>query len=147
MIVERGFPAAGNLQSTRLRDAPLGHFFHVMTDGYGTMPDYAAQFTPEDRWAVSAYIRALQLSQSAPRKDVPNGIQIAHMQDVLKSAHLSFGFLSGWDSGEDEHSGSSVAAQGGKIAREGASPEFVGTGEPVLSKLPKPTSARERQSI
>jgi hypothetical protein len=44
----------------------MGHFFIVMTDGFGTMPDYAAQVPPHDRWAIAAYIRALQLSQHAP---------------------------------------------------------------------------------
>lgn len=113
-IVARGFSAAGNLQSTRLREAPLGHFFYVMTHGYGSMPDYAAEISPEDRWAVAAYIRALQLSQSAPRKDVPTGVHIAHIHDLLKSAHLSRGFLGGWDADEDGPS---------KTAREAASPE------------------------
>jgi mono/diheme cytochrome c family protein len=57
MIVQRGYKPAGNFHTDRLRAAPLGHFFSVMTNGYGAMPDYAAQLTPEDRWAVAAYIR------------------------------------------------------------------------------------------
>lgn len=65
MIVQRGYRPAGNFHEDRLRTAPLGHFFSVMTNGYGAMPDYAAQLTPQDRWAVAAYIRALQLSQNA----------------------------------------------------------------------------------
>ena len=63
MIVQRGYRPAGNYQTDRLRNAPLGHFFAVMTNGYGPMPDYSAQLTPADRWAVAAYIRALQVSQ------------------------------------------------------------------------------------
>ena len=51
--------------------APVGHFFDVMTNGFGAMPDYAAQITPEDRWAIVAYVRALQLSQHATLADVP----------------------------------------------------------------------------
>ena len=65
MIVQRGYSKAGNFHTARLNSAPLGHFFSVITNGYGSMPDYASQLTPEDRWAVTAYIRALQLSQNA----------------------------------------------------------------------------------
>jgi len=54
-----------------LRQAPVGHFFDVMTHGFGIMPDYAAQISPKDRWAIVAYIRALQLSQNAKLADVP----------------------------------------------------------------------------
>lgn len=128
-IVARGFSAAGNLQSTRLREAPLGHYFFVMTHGYGSMPDYSAEITPEDRWAVAAYIRALQLSQSAPREDVPNGVHITHINDLLNSAHLSRGFLSGWDADEYQDSGSFVIAPAAKTAREGASSQATGSAQ------------------
>src|SRR5262249_11979552 len=53
------------------RQAPVGYFFRVVTQGYGAMPDYAAQIAPADRWAVVGYIRALQLSQNARLEDVP----------------------------------------------------------------------------
>ncbi|SEG23700.1 Cytochrome C oxidase, cbb3-type, subunit III [Bryocella elongata] len=69
MIVQRGYKPAGNFHTDRLRNAPLGHFFAVMTNGYGAMPDYSAQLTPADRWAVAAYVRALQLSQDAKPSD------------------------------------------------------------------------------
>ena len=52
---------------------PLSHYFYVMTHGYGAMPDYSAQIEPQDRWAIAAYIRALQLSQDATMSDVPAG--------------------------------------------------------------------------
>ena len=65
MIVRRGFSPPPSFHDERLRLAPIGHFFIVMTEGYGTMPDYAAQVPPHDRWAIAAYIRALQLSQHA----------------------------------------------------------------------------------
>src|ERR1700735_4040504 len=58
MIVQRGYRPAGDFHTDRLRTAPLGHFLGVMTNGFGSMPDYAAQLTPEDRWAVAVYIRA-----------------------------------------------------------------------------------------
>jgi len=57
----------------RLQKAPLGYFFDVMTNGFGIMPDYAAQVSPRDRWDIVAYIRALQLSQNATKADVPAG--------------------------------------------------------------------------
>ncbi len=57
----------------RLRNAPLGYFFDVMTNGFGIMPDYRSQIEPEDRWKIVAYIRALQLSQNATAADVPAG--------------------------------------------------------------------------
>ncbi len=79
MIVQRGYRPAGNFHEDRLRAAPLGHFFSVMTNGYGAMPDYAAQLTPEDRWAVAAYVRALQLSQNAKQADIASG---GHIEDL-----------------------------------------------------------------
>jgi mono/diheme cytochrome c family protein len=60
----------------RLQKAPLGYFFDVMTNGFGIMPDYASQITPEDRWKIVAYIRALQLSQNATMNDVPQGQKV-----------------------------------------------------------------------
>jgi len=65
MIARRGFnkPAPANYHQDRLRQAPAGHFFDVMTNGWGAMPAYAQQVSVEDRWRIVAYIRALQLSQ------------------------------------------------------------------------------------
>jgi hypothetical protein len=83
MIVQRGYRPAGNFHTERLRTAPLGHFFAVMTNGYGAMPDYAAQLTPEDRWAVVAYIRALQLSQNATAADV-GGAQVQPLSKIAE---------------------------------------------------------------
>jgi mono/diheme cytochrome c family protein len=71
MIVRRGYRAPPTLHVDRLRLAPLGHFFDVMTAGFGAMPDYASQIKAEDRWAIVAYIRALQLSEHATVTDVP----------------------------------------------------------------------------
>lgn len=70
MIVRRGFSPPPSLHDERLRQAPIGHFFMVMTNGFGTMPDYAAQVPPDDRWAIAAYIRALQLSQYVALADL-----------------------------------------------------------------------------
>lgn len=71
MIVRRGFRRPPSLHSPHLRTAPIGHFFDVMSNGFGAMMDYAAQIDPRDRWAIAAYIRALQLSQHAVLADVP----------------------------------------------------------------------------
>jgi len=63
MIVRRGFRRAASFNDDRLRQAPVGHFFDAMTNGWGAMPSYAAQIPVQDRWAIIAYIRALQMSQ------------------------------------------------------------------------------------
>lgn len=63
MIVRRGFRRAASFNDDRLRQAPVGHFFDAMTNGWGAMPSYAAQIPVQDRWAIVAYIRALQISQ------------------------------------------------------------------------------------
>jgi mono/diheme cytochrome c family protein len=79
MIVQRGFPHPPSYHSDRLRQAPVGHFFAVMTNGFGKMYSYAARISPEDRWRIAAYIRALQLSEHASVQDVP-----AAQQERLK---------------------------------------------------------------
>ncbi|HSE18334.1 MAG TPA: cytochrome c [Pyrinomonadaceae bacterium] len=66
MIVRRGFRRAASFNDDRLRQAPVGHFFDAMTNGWGAMPAYAPQIPVQDRWAIVAYIRALQLSQQNP---------------------------------------------------------------------------------
>jgi cytochrome c553 len=71
MIVQRGFRQPPSYHEQRLREAPAGYFYDVMTNGFGAMQDYAAQVPVADRWAIAAYIRALQLSHSATVADVP----------------------------------------------------------------------------
>jgi len=70
MIVQRGFPQPPSFHIDRLRLAPAGHFFSVMTNGYGAMYSYASRVSPEDRWRIAAYIKALQLSQQAQVADL-----------------------------------------------------------------------------
>jgi mono/diheme cytochrome c family protein len=72
MIVQRGFPPPPSYHIDRLRQAPVGHFFDVMTNGFGAMYSYASRISPEDRWRIAAYIRALQLSEHAKIEDVPD---------------------------------------------------------------------------
>ncbi len=69
MIVQRGFPGPPSLHEERLRNAPVGHFVDVITNGYGVMYPYASRVASEDRWAIAAYLRALQLSQHAAPSD------------------------------------------------------------------------------
>lgn len=71
IIVLRGYRRPESFHTDRLRKAAVGYYFDVMTRGFGAMPDYAPQLTPQDRWAIAAYIRALQLSQAATLEDVP----------------------------------------------------------------------------
>lgn len=71
MIVRRGYRPPPSLHIDRLREAPVGHHFDVISNGLGAMPDYAAQIPVRDRWAIVAYLRALQLSQRASVADVP----------------------------------------------------------------------------
>ncbi len=96
IIVQRGYRPAGNFHTDRLRSAPLGHFFNVMTNGYGAMPDYAAQVTPEDRWAIAAYIRALQLSQHATTADIKAGEKVEKLEDVAEREGLPRNFAAEW---------------------------------------------------
>lgn len=70
-IVERGYTPPPSYHIERLRNAPVGRFFAVMTEGYGSMPSYEAQIPVPDRWAITAYIRALQLSQRFPINELP----------------------------------------------------------------------------
>jgi cytochrome c553 len=71
MIPQRGYPAPPSYHIDRLRTAPVGHLYDVITRGYGVMYSYASRVEPEDRWAIVAYIRALQLSRNAKISDVP----------------------------------------------------------------------------
>ncbi len=71
MIVQRGFKAPPSLHVDRLREAPVGYFYDVITHGFGAMSAYATQVPVPDRWAITAYVRALQLSQHATLADVP----------------------------------------------------------------------------
>jgi mono/diheme cytochrome c family protein len=73
MVVQRGYRQPPSYHIDRLRTVEIGHFFDVMTNGFGAMPDYRQQISPRDRWNIAAYIRALQLTQHATAADVPGG--------------------------------------------------------------------------
>ena len=75
IVARRGFnkPSPASYHQERLQNAPVGHFFDVMSNGWGAMPSYASQVSVEDRWRIAAYIRALQLSQMKAGQDVSHG--------------------------------------------------------------------------
>src|SRR3954451_383117 len=81
MIVRRGFPQPPSFHDDRLRNAPVGHFVDVNTNGYGVMYPYASRVRTEARWAIAAYIRALQLSQHA----APGDVDPAHARELEAS--------------------------------------------------------------
>jgi mono/diheme cytochrome c family protein len=76
-IVERGYTRPPSLHIERLRTVPIGHIFAVMTEGYGSMPSYTEQIPVRDRWAIAAYVRALQLSQHFPADQLPADLKKA----------------------------------------------------------------------
>jgi cytochrome c553 len=75
MIVQRGLKQPPSMHEDRLREAPIGHFFDVMTNGFGVMYSYSSRIPEEDRWAIAAYIRALQFSQNAEFEQLPEADQ------------------------------------------------------------------------
>jgi mono/diheme cytochrome c family protein len=75
-VPSRGFRRPPSYHIERLRKAPIGYFFDVMTNGFGVMPEYGTHVAPRDRWCIAAYIRALQLSQNAPAADIPAGQKV-----------------------------------------------------------------------
>lgn len=97
MIVQRGYKPAGNFHDAKRLAEPLSHYFYVMTNGYGAMPDYSSQLAPEDRWAVASYIRALQLSQNATAADVPSGMKVDNLADIADREGYSANFAGPWE--------------------------------------------------
>jgi mono/diheme cytochrome c family protein len=81
VIVQKGMVQPASFHEQRLRESPVGYFFNAMTNGFGRMYSYASRIPPEDRWAITAYIKALQLSQYASADDMP--------ADLLEQATLT----------------------------------------------------------
>ena len=84
-IVRRGFKQPASFHEERLRQQPVGYYFNVMSNGFGDMSSYAAQVTPEDRWAIAAYLRVLQWSRQVPLADLPEPYQ-AQAQAALNTS-------------------------------------------------------------
>jgi mono/diheme cytochrome c family protein len=92
IVPSRGFPKKPpSFHIERLRKAPLGYFFDVMTHGFGLMPDYSTQIAPRDRWMIVAYIRALQLSQDAKSSDIPAGQAMPSQPPTFRSTDAGSG--------------------------------------------------------
>ena len=92
MIVRRGFPKPPTYHDDRLRNAPVGHFFDVMTNGWGKMNSYAVQVAPADRWAIVAYIRALQVSQNPEMiKEMNSNRAVSNHQNTTPNANTHGG--------------------------------------------------------
>lgn len=100
MIVQRGFKQPTSFHEERLRNAMPGYFVNVMTEGFGQMSSYAAQIKPEDRWAIAAYVRALQLSQHARLSELPADVS-KRFEEALAQAGLDEGHGGGGHGGED----------------------------------------------
>lgn len=82
MVVQKGFPQPTSFHDQRLLDAPVGYFFTSITNGFGRMYSYASRVPVEDRWAIAAYVKALQLSQNATLDDVPDGAALDRALDA-----------------------------------------------------------------
>ena len=80
MVAVRGFRHPPSYHMDRVRQEPVGYFYDVITNGFGVMPEYSTQVPPRDRWAIIAYIRALQLSRNAPASALP-----AELRERLKT--------------------------------------------------------------
>ncbi len=96
MIVQRGYRPAGNFHTDRLRNAPLGHLYSVIANGYGAMPEYGSQIASEDRWAIVAYVRALQLSQNAKAADIASGQHPQDLHEIASQQGMPPGFADPW---------------------------------------------------
>jgi mono/diheme cytochrome c family protein len=96
MIVQRGYKPAGNFHDAKRLSEPLSHYVYVMTNGFGAMPDYKAQIAPEDRWAIAAYIRALQLSQNAKQSDVPAGTEVQSLSSIAEKDGYPASYAGAW---------------------------------------------------
>jgi hypothetical protein len=96
MIVERGYRPASNFHDAKRMAEPLSHYFYVISHGYGAMPDYSEQVPVADRWAIAAYIRALQLSQNAKQSDVPAGVAVQSLSAVTDQQGLPASFAQPW---------------------------------------------------
>jgi hypothetical protein len=106
MIAMRGMKHPPSFHQDRLRQAPYGHFFDTITNGFGAMYGYSAQIPPRDRWAIIAYVRALQLSRNAKAADLS-----AELREKLNQSGSSSGKP---DSGQKEESGTTKDSTGGR---------------------------------
>lgn len=122
MIVQRGFQHPPSYHTDRLRNTPVGHYFDVITNGFGAMQSYAARVDVQDRWAIIAYIRALQLSRNAQTGDVPADRQAELNASPETMPEKAVGV---------EGMGTSAGAQGTKMPDIGPAPQERKAEKPV----------------
>lgn len=144
MVVQRGYAKAANLVGDdRIVKSPVGHYYDVITNGWGAMPDYKAQVAPADRWAISAYIRVLQMSQNASMNEVPADMrdkvvdeqQIRINGQSLSNAELSGqGGLPGQASGASATGPNPIPALSGQV--EGSARPNAPTANPTIRQHP-----------
>ena len=91
MIVQRGFQQPPSFHEERLRESPAGYFVNVVTQGFGQMSGYASQITPEDRWAIAAYVRALQLSQNVRLAELPASVAQSFESAMAEAGNAAAG--------------------------------------------------------
>ncbi len=115
MIVQKGFVQPASFHDPRLKAAPVGYFFQVITNGFGRMYPYASRVPPEDRWAIAAYIRTLQYSQAAPVADLPEDVR-ERLEEAQQSAEAA---ATGTEKGAATSAEGEVAAA---PAQEGGTP-------------------------
>jgi mono/diheme cytochrome c family protein len=139
MIVQRGYYQSANFHTERLRQAPLGHFVSVMLNGYGAMPTYGSELPPADRWAVAAYIRALQLSQQAKPADAPNEAIFAPLKQIALQQGLSEALLKNQWGIQAANAPFAIAAPAEQIKPEASS-------QTVESKTVLPSPSGENKS-
>lgn len=122
MITKRGFPAPPSYTDQRLLEVPIGYFFDVMTNGFGRMYSYKSRISVEDRWAIAAYVRVLQLSQNGtPDKLTEELVNSAKNPPVRETGgHGHGGGHGDHDAGHDEHNDHDENADGhGEQEEEG----------------------------
>lgn len=112
MVVRRGYRKPPTLHQDRLRNQPVGYFFDVITNGFGVMPPYADQIPVRDRWAIVAYIKALQLSQNANYTDVPAGQRAQLGQPTATTTGSAPSATPAGDSAASASAGAGTSASG-----------------------------------
>jgi hypothetical protein len=112
MIVKRGYRQAINFHDPKVVGETVGHYYDIITHGFGAMPDYAAQIEPADRWAIAAYIRALQYAQNGTMADVPSdqrGSVKDQSQITVEGVPLTQALVSGGKGSSEEVSGAGAS--------------------------------------
>lgn len=103
MIVQRGFKPPPSFHAKRLKESPVGYFYAIITNGYGAMYSYAASIKPEDRWAISAYVKALQLSQDMRVSDLSSDERALIGKGPVSADGAAHGDAHGGHDGEAHH--------------------------------------------